>query len=132
MKNTQTLIRRLSRCIDVAHDVRDAKALDESQIDSLIVAAAILNKDTPRETLFPIPARAWDLLTAAKLVCGSAEAIHSNRAMKRLSDCIHRFETSLPKDPDTGEVLVDGKTFIGFDDEGYLIEPPPIVYGEED
>ncbi|GHU20035.1 hypothetical protein FACS189475_08280 [Betaproteobacteria bacterium] len=91
-----------------------------------------MKKDTPRETLLPIPARAWDLLAAAKLVCCSAEAIRSNRAMKRLSDCIHRLETSLPQDPDTGEVLVDGKTLIGFDDDGNLVEPPPIVYEGED
>jgi hypothetical protein len=34
--NTQTLTRRLAHCIDVAIDVREARVLDEPQLDPLI------------------------------------------------------------------------------------------------
>ncbi|GHU03563.1 hypothetical protein FACS1894158_02240 [Betaproteobacteria bacterium] len=56
----------------------------------------------------PLPGYAVDLLLAAKLVCGSHEDIYRDKAHKRLSDAIGRFEEQMPLDPETSEILTFG------------------------
>ncbi|MDR3055845.1 MAG: hypothetical protein LBU53_10685 [Zoogloeaceae bacterium] len=84
------LTRRLSRLIDVAHDVRDAKALDEPQMDSLILAAAILDSQERKRA---IPNYAMDLLQAAR------RAHHfkgSEESLDLLEEVIIWFESMMP------------------------------------
>jgi hypothetical protein len=109
MSANQTLTRRLAHCIDVAIDVREAKALDEPQIDSLIIAAALLDQKDNQP--LPVPQYAMDLLEAAKREFFEG----SKESSAMLERAIELFEESMPIDS-TGAVLTYGKSM--FDERG--------------
>jgi hypothetical protein len=135
--NINHLGRQLARCVDVAREVEEVRETKARDFGFLVLAAAILDVSAvPRSDVgnapVPVPGYALDLLTAAKFLCCSQEAIHSSRGMKRLSDCIARFEGAMPKSPDTGEVLTDGPSFLVINEAGELFEPAPLVFEDEE
>ncbi|MDR2164555.1 MAG: hypothetical protein LBO79_02775 [Zoogloeaceae bacterium] len=129
--NINHLGRRLAHCVDIAREVEEARETDPADFGSLVLAAAILDKILDKDVSHNLPGYAADLMLAAKLVCNCQEAIYSSRSMERLSDCISRFEEAMPLNPD-GEILTTGKRAVWINEDGVLVEPPPIVFEDEE
>jgi hypothetical protein len=77
--------RRLAACADAAHEVMNAREVNDSHIGSLIVAAAILDGARPSV----LPDCVNDLFFAAKSVChDQARCLE----FPRLAKALERFE----------------------------------------
>ncbi|GHT94710.1 hypothetical protein AGMMS49545_16440 [Betaproteobacteria bacterium] len=103
------LTRRLAQCERAAHEVYNARELDESLIGSLIIAAAILDNQNERRA---IPNYAMDLLFAARRE--HSDGSEASSAM--LEEAIIRFERAMPV-ADTGDVLTYGESMFSGDEE---------------
>ncbi|MDR3158744.1 MAG: hypothetical protein LBU11_06970 [Zoogloeaceae bacterium] len=88
MSAIHLLGRRLAACVDAAHEVMNARELDDSYIGGLIVAAAVLDAaQSPA-----LPDCVTDLLLAAKSVCCDRATCLKH---PRLSEAIAKFEDAV-------------------------------------